>query len=370
MDPRKRFAQPLAMQRTPVIPWYNRSMDIPNFSLAPYLLAHFECRIPLQSVSVQNGLRKYLTAGLPWSKAKDLVHGCLEANDNATPPLLAKSVLDNVRANHADLESIHLPVLLAWGLRQPWGSEVNTTRSMHKWAGRCAAIKQKDATVFWNVMAFNGQLLSLADAIPVALRAQVFAQTFERLTECLRERHAGNIPSSTASTLVMNLGLAAGHAASADPSLMQQWELWASDVLEGLIFSKQMLLSKDIVNSTLPGQAKLNAHQKAHSILWVMARETFRPLLPQDDVDCFAHLPWATPDPERYEIQYMDVEAKDAFVSTNRNATRHYCPTLYPFLELACHVDDWCDKEKITQWVAKFKTPGTPDSIPLPANLQ
>lgn len=344
-------------------------MDIPNFAQANYLLAHFECRIPLQSVSVQNGLRKYLTAGLPWSKARELIEKCLGSNDNAPTPLLARNILDDVRAYHADLESIHLPVLLAWGLRQPWGSEVNTTRSMHKWAGRCAANQRQDGLVFWDCLTFNGQLLALADAIPVALRAQVFSQTFECLTECLRERHSGSIPSSTASTLVMDLGFVAMHAASAAPSLIQQWELWASDVLEGLIFSEQMRLSKDIVRSPLPEQAKLNAHHKAHSILWVMARETFRPLLPQDDVDCFAHLPWATPDPERYDIQYMDVETKEGFVSTNRNATRHYCPTLYPFLELACHVDDWCDKNKIAAWVQNFRA-RSPEALPLPPDMQ
>lgn len=344
-------------------------MDIPNFAQANYLLAHFECRIPLQSVSVQNDLRKYLTAGLPWSKARELIDKCLGSNDNAPTPLLARSILDDVRANHADLESIHLPVLLAWGLRQPWGSEVNTTRRMHKWAGRCAANQRQDSLVFWDCLTFNGQLLALADAIPVALRAQVFAQTFEQLTECLRERHSGNIPNFAAPTLVMDLGFSAMQAASADPGLLQQWELWTSDVLEGLIFSEQMVLSGKIVKSALPAQAKLNAHHKAHSILWVIAQETFRPQLPQDDVDCFAHLPWATPDPSRYDIQNMDAETKENFVSTNQNVTRRYCPTLYPFLELACHTNDWCDKNKVSAWVQDFRAQ-SPEALPLPPEMQ
>ncbi len=350
--------------------WYNTAMASLDFNtnLAPYLLAHLICRIPLQSQAIQSGLRKYLAGASTWSKTKMLVQTCLDSNGDAPTASLSVSILDQVRANHADLESVYLPVLLAWGLVQPWKAEVNTPRVMQKWASRCAATKREDAAVFWDCMSFNGHLLSLAPSIPT--RTQVFAQTFEHLLGAARERYAGGIPIRLVEKLVLDLGASSVLAAPAAPEPMQQWSLWTGDVLDALIFSEQMVLSKKIVNSALPGQAKLDAHHKAHSILWVIARESFRPLLPENDMECFDHLPWATPDPERYDIEYMDVEAKEGFASTNRNVTRHYCPLLYPFLELACNDTDWCDKDKIALWVAKFKTPGTLDSIPLPANMQ
>ena len=349
--------------------WYNRSMPSPihDPTLAPDLLDYIAAQVAVSPAKRTPALKDFLCKAGQWNlPTSSAVDECIN-NSSAASLTLRRRLIDAMLEHNTNLHTLYTPVLLAWGFSQSWALDIDTEGVMNRWVTE--NVMETDYScdaACYNTAAFAAQMLPLKNALPAGWRSQVFADATWSMLQAVNTWHADRVANHKFGDAVVGMGLLANICAEKEresQTLPQFWLTTARRLLAQTKFQTTMGLSRTIAKSTLPGQDKLAVHEGSHPVLWSMSKETFLPLLPENETERFACLPFTRPDKDPSEMEEWE---KEGYISYNSNVVRHFCPTLHPLLSLAVSPADWCMRERIQTWVEQFNNRDLAQSIPLP----
>lgn len=315
-------------------------------------------------------LRQFLKGQKKWSLATSAaVDECIN-NESPMSLDIRQRLIVAMDANNTTLESLYTPVLLVWGFNQSWALDIDTEMVMHHWAEENNASGQNTAACY-RATSFLQQLNALAHDIPAKWRQSVFVQASQTFLTCAQTWNSVRLPPTRAGAFFVNLGYAVEHCPDARPqvggTLRDRWVEQTLATIGEVNFSEKMCFSRDIVDSNLPGQYKLDTHKGLQTMLWLMAKDTFLPLLPESEAERFKMLPFDEPEDPGAE---MEDWAKAGYIENNMLIMRKYCPQMYPLITLATKPDDWCIRAHIQAWVDQFNPANPMDRLDLPEGIQ
>ena len=329
---------------------------IKNPSFAPQLLAYLSQNIADQPTRRVPALREYLTGKKGWTqKTSTAVDECI-TNDSVSSLALRRLIINAMRHYCTDLQSLYAPVILTWGLNQSWASTINTGAVLHHWAVEHSKNPKNTTSACHHATTFLTQLVAIQQDVPSIWRQQVFADVVEAMLVFSNAWKSASLPPTIAGSFLLNLG----HAVQVCPtaqrgqeSLLSLCTRYTRMAIEGTNVQTQMSVSTALVDSKLPEKYKLAIHEGLRTTLWSMARNTFRPLLPADEIQRFSMLPFDEP---TVALANMETWAKAEYIENNNNIVRQYCPHMYPILALATTQDDWCQRACIQAQVDRFNS--------------
>lgn len=346
------------------------SSFIKDPTLASDLLAYLTEQVEKAPSRRTATLREYLTRRPAWTLATSgAVDECIK-NETPASVSVRQRIIAAMASYQTGLQTLYLPVLLAWGFNQKWAVDIDTEALMSHWTSDHAQGPANTLAACYHTTAFLAQLVSVQHAFPDTWRPQVFADIAQTVLTSAQRWSPNLLPATTAGQFFVALG----HTVQACPGthrennrpMPQRWAQFTSETVKQINFQTQMCISQDLVRSSLPGQYKLDAHAGLNTSLWAMARDTFLPLLPTNEAERFKMLPFEEPNEPVADMAEWN---KEGYIDSNTNLMRRYCPQMYPVVALAASPDDWCTRASIQAWVAKFEASAPVPSIALPAGL-